>query len=305
MPTLTILIGLPGSGKSFYAGHQFNTITVSSDAIREELFGDVNEQGKNNEVFITMFNRATAALKEDKDVVYDATNISRKRRINLIKEIKKAVKKPIKVCGKLIATSVKQCLENNIKRERKVPEEVIFRMLKNFDIPMMNEGFNSIDVVYPFDEMRKYSIKEYLEINDIPHDNPHHSSSVREHMENALAYYHENYQHSSILEEAALLHDIGKFMTKTFVNSKGETTSVAHYYQHDKVGGYLSLFIDSKCAMPDILYRSMLICYHMDPYFGNANITKEEAMKKLWDKFESNLFVEDLWTLHCCDVEAH
>ena len=38
------------------------------------------------------------------------------------------------------------------------------------------------------------------------------------------------------VEWATLLHDISKPFTKSFTNFKGEPTSDAHYFNHQKVG---------------------------------------------------------------------
>ncbi len=54
-PILYVMVGLSGSGKSSIAKEiaktSENTIIVSSDAIREELTGKVEDQIKNEEVF--------------------------------------------------------------------------------------------------------------------------------------------------------------------------------------------------------------------------------------------------------------
>ena len=46
MPVLYIPIGVPGSGKSTYYKNNFNedeTVLISSDAIRKEVFGNEND----------------------------------------------------------------------------------------------------------------------------------------------------------------------------------------------------------------------------------------------------------------------
>ena len=50
-PILTVLVGLPGSGKSTYANKIKNAILCSSDKVREELYGDENIQGDKQKVF--------------------------------------------------------------------------------------------------------------------------------------------------------------------------------------------------------------------------------------------------------------
>lgn len=56
IPRLIVMVGLSASGKSSYAKelekeNPTNTIVISSDAIREEICGRVEDQSKNGEVF--------------------------------------------------------------------------------------------------------------------------------------------------------------------------------------------------------------------------------------------------------------
>ena len=67
-------IGLPGSGKSTIAAAQKGVTIISSDAIRNELYGDENILGKHNEVFELMLRRTREALLKGESVCYDATN---------------------------------------------------------------------------------------------------------------------------------------------------------------------------------------------------------------------------------------
>ena len=66
MNNLIFLVGVPGSGKSTYAKKILeakpDAVWVSSDAIREELWGDANDQQQPSSVFGEMFKRAVAAL---------------------------------------------------------------------------------------------------------------------------------------------------------------------------------------------------------------------------------------------------
>jgi len=57
---LIMMVGLPASGKSFVAEQlalKENATIHSSDSLRKELFGDVNVQDKNGEVFQELHNR--------------------------------------------------------------------------------------------------------------------------------------------------------------------------------------------------------------------------------------------------------
>ena len=88
MPTIFVYIGLPASGKSTnakeWAATHSNSIHLSSDAIREELYGDARIQGDPNKVFSIMLRRAREAIAEGLDVLYDATNITYKNRRSIL-----------------------------------------------------------------------------------------------------------------------------------------------------------------------------------------------------------------------------
>ena len=83
-PTLYIMCGLSGSGKSTIAtqiaNENPNTIIVSSDAIREELTGNYEDQEHNEEVFKIFHNRIRKNLENKKNVIADATNLTMKSR---------------------------------------------------------------------------------------------------------------------------------------------------------------------------------------------------------------------------------
>lgn len=91
IPIFTMLVGLPASGKSTYAeklSKETDAIICSSDKIREEICGDINSQDKNDEVFMTLHKRIKDHLRNGDSVIYDACNISSKRRTAFLRELK-------------------------------------------------------------------------------------------------------------------------------------------------------------------------------------------------------------------------
>ena len=81
-----MLVGLPGSGKSTWAEKQ-NMDIFSSDAIREELYGDASIQGDNNLIFDLLHSRIIENLKSGKDSIFDATNLSSKKRRHFMRKL--------------------------------------------------------------------------------------------------------------------------------------------------------------------------------------------------------------------------
>ena len=85
-PMFIMMCGLPGSGKSSNAkalSKIYNAIICSSDAIREEVTGSVSNQDKDPEVFKILHDRIKENLSRGISVIYDACNISYKKRMAL------------------------------------------------------------------------------------------------------------------------------------------------------------------------------------------------------------------------------
>jgi CRISPR/Cas system-associated endonuclease Cas3-HD len=105
---------------------------------------------------------------------------------------------------------------------------------------------------------------------------------------------------SFILGNAALLHDIGKEFTKSFINSKGEKTDIAHYYNHNNVSAYLSLIYNNVFPSLDILEISNYIQWHMQPFFLTTQKSQEKFIKLVGQEFWENLLL-----IHKADLTAH
>lgn len=294
MTRLFVAVGLPGSGKTFIYDHYYSFAEyVSSDKIREEVFGDVNDQTHNGEVFNIMFNRTIAALTADRSVYYDATNISAKRRINFLKEIERIISVE-KICI-LNVPPLEIVKERNQSRDRKVPEYVIDRMLRNFEIPTPFEGWDDI-IIYGSDVNSDCLHEMVKAAKLISHDNHHHSLTIGDHMEAAQRYMIKHPERCYLNITAALFHDIGKPYCKVFHNSKNEPTEEAHYYNHENIGAYFYLS-HSEDSLSD-LYIASLINHHMDHYKG------ESYIKKIANRFDND-FMRDLELLHEADKAAH
>lgn len=297
-----MMIGLPASGKSTIAkeiAKRENAIIISTDDLRQELLNDVNSQENNNMIFEEAEKRLKANIENGKNVIFDATNINYKKRRDWLNRFNKYAVKKI---GVLVATPYEECLERNKRRERKVPEEVIKRMYFNFYIPQYYEGFTDIQIKY-----NNGYIFTFEDLQDIPQDNPHHTLTVLKHCEkvqNILDKIQPQFEPTA-LNRAGLLHDIGKLKTKTFVNCKGEITDIAHFYNHERVSAYDSLFnftIKEWYAVDNIsriLHTLNLIQWHMLLHF--------DLSEKTITKYK-NMLGEDIWKeleiLHKADCEG-
>lgn len=309
-PILYMLVGLPGSGKSTFATElSYNTgaIICSSDEMRITLCGDENSQNKNPDVFTMLHKKIKELLKLGRNVIYDATNISSKRRSAFLKTIGHidCVKKCI-----IIATPYEVCIRRNLKRQRRVPEAVIKRMYMNWNTPFVYEGWDNILFYYYDSEICNYlgsPMECCQKLIDYQQNNSHHKLTLGEHMLKTwdIIANDEDLRTSSIerysVLNAALIHDIGKPFTKTYKNGRGEKTSDAHYYQHHCVGAYDGLFVNCE----NKLYCSVLINLHMYPYFWEQDKKNEEKLKEKYRKFWGDQLYGDVMLLHLADSKAH
>ena len=300
-PTFIMMVGLVGSGKSTYAkqlSKETNAVICSSDATREELCGDENSQDKNEEVFKILHSRIKEYLRSGINVIYDATNINSKRRKAFLSELRKipCVKKCV-----IMATPFITCCEQNKSRDRVVPYEVIERMYKNWNTPYWFEGWDEIEIKFKDDfeitNVIGIWISDHMYFNQ---DNPHHSCSLGRH----CALVGQDLVKNNLLHCAGLLHDCGKPFTKSFVDSKGEETDIAHYYQHHCCGAYDSLFF----RYPDDVDRldvSVLINLHMMPYFWEKDKEHGEKTRQKYQRLWGNELYNNVMKLHEADKKAH
>ncbi len=101
LPDLVVLMGIPGSGKSTWAEQYVfrcdaAAVIVSSDAIRKQLTGDINDQSRNVEVWEIVLNHVLNHLKSKKNVILDATNVETEKRRRFMNQI------PIGLCNRII-----------------------------------------------------------------------------------------------------------------------------------------------------------------------------------------------------------
>lgn len=290
-PTLIILCGPPGSGKTTYAekylSKHANTAYLSSDQIRKEMWGNEAIQGDNNEIFGRMQTRTVDGLNFGYDVIYDATNMARKDRAGIIA----ACPKFAKIEAHIIWAPIETCIERDAARKRTVGKEVIDRMLKRFQAPYYDEGINEIKVILPDNFNQQKYIDDSMNAMKIPHDNPHHTLDIYNHCESAYKHAVSNDMCDNTLALAASLHDIGKPYVKAFVNAKGEPSDIAHYYQHQCIGAWMAYGLVVNEINMDVAW---LVSTHMAPFLN------EKYYKNLPTYLK--IMVDQL---HECDILAH
>jgi predicted kinase len=322
-PRFLMLIGVAGAGKSTVAEELMeernDIILLSSDAIREELYGNESIQGNPTEVFQIMFDRTKEALKNGLHVIYDATNISRKKRRGLLQQLPKNIEKV--AC--YVSTEYKTIVKQNNERNRVVPQDVIDKMYKRMQVPIYSEGWDKIVFFHHDDVMGQkfpkqfsdavrvavltgktdgYDImkflatyfEEFFGVFDLAQDSKYHSFSVSRHIYHVYKYILENYEATDdrdkeIMLWTALTHDIGKAFCKSFKNRKGEETRYANFIGHDYVSSQMAITFLHKMGFDDeFIHTVATLCqFHMYLLDEKANRKKlkryvgEEIFKKL------------------------
>ncbi|MGB7417428.1 MAG: ATP-binding protein [Thermosynechococcaceae cyanobacterium] len=141
------LIGIPGSGKSTFARQLIEqdakTVHISSDLIRDQLYGDPIVQGDWSAIERQIQTEFQDAVSRGCSVVYDATNIEKRWRTDFLRD-----HTPPKVSwiAWVFQTPVMDCIQRNQERPQAVPMDVIIdgaQLLHQFP-PQPSEGFIAI-----------------------------------------------------------------------------------------------------------------------------------------------------------------
>jgi len=146
-PVLTLVCGVPRVGKSTWIkSHKANNVVISSDEIRKEFFGHQFHAPANQFVFGIAENMTNLLLKQGKNVIIDATNVTIGARASwrII-----ASKNEAKVKVVWVYSSKDNCqnlidiLERNYysPKSEQVPDAILFRMMVGFMVPeAISEG---------------------------------------------------------------------------------------------------------------------------------------------------------------------
>ncbi|MCL1473455.1 AAA family ATPase [Argonema antarcticum] len=180
MTRLILLIGLPGSGKSFLAqklvAQSQETLLISTDAIRAKLFGDEAIQGSWLLVWQELQHQFQQAVQQiqlgqAEAAIYDATNAVRQHRREAIASSREIGFTHI--TGLWLDIPVWLCLARNRRRQRQVPEDVIFRMYRQLRDapPTLEDGLDRLLPYYPGVSSQEIAI--WLKSNNRTQPNSH------------------------------------------------------------------------------------------------------------------------------------
>lgn len=152
-PWVTIMIGMPGSGKSTIAP-KYGKVFSADDYMENYARTELGITGNYDACFKACCN-AKVNWKESailsmldhvnstgEDVVFDATNGVKKKRVGLVNRLKKS----FNVRYVLMWRDLEDCMKSRqFLKDKHVPLSAYKQLLKAFTYPSVEEGYNSID----------------------------------------------------------------------------------------------------------------------------------------------------------------
>lgn len=134
-PSLTLLCGPPGSGKSSVASRYEHV--VSLDQLREEIVGDRSCQKKNGQVRQEAKQRLQKHLASGHDVCFDATSLTRDQRRTLL-SLAHQYKAATRIIGFAIDPDILR--NRNQRREHRVPDLYLDEAIAKYEFPAESEA---------------------------------------------------------------------------------------------------------------------------------------------------------------------
>jgi predicted kinase len=156
-PKLYMLIGTPYSGKSTFvkeeiaslaAGDYPVPVVIDSDSILVDMAEKANISY--NQSFLLnhkkaskeMFRRAEAAVKTDKDIYWDQTNMTRKARARKLIMVPDHYEKIALVFPQVSAEELAR--RTALRTDKVIRQYIIDDMIASYERPELNEGFDKI-----------------------------------------------------------------------------------------------------------------------------------------------------------------
>ena len=148
-PSLVVLIGISGSGKSSFAAAHFGPFeTISSDFCRGVVSNDVNDQAASGDAFALLEHVAGVRLRRGLLTVVDATNVSSAARKGLVRLARDHDLLPVAIVLDVPESVARE--RNRWRTDRAFGDHVIHRQsadLRRGLTGLAREGFRSVHIL--------------------------------------------------------------------------------------------------------------------------------------------------------------
>lgn len=159
-PSLVVLIGPAGSGKSTFAKKHFlETQILSSDRFRALIADDENNQHVSAAAFELLHQTAEKRLQYGRLAVIDATHVqadARKQCLDLSRRYH------LPAIGIVFHLDESTCISQNLTRDRQVPDTAIKRHVINMEQllkQIQHEGFRELHIFKEAQEVQQAAVK--------------------------------------------------------------------------------------------------------------------------------------------------
>ena len=151
MPTLTILVGLPGSGKSTWRAEHTAAVIISSDDLIDEFaaangltYSEAFKKVDMKQIQRDIMSRFQTALVEGRDIIVDRTNMPRKSRALFLNGVPDTYHRRA-VVFRVPEEELKRRLRERASATGKfIPEHVVLGMQSSYQEPTLDEGFQEV-----------------------------------------------------------------------------------------------------------------------------------------------------------------
>jgi len=164
---IIIVMGLPGTGKTYFAEHlaaHIHAMHISSDKTRNQLQkrGTYAPEDK-NQVYQAMLERAKEALKKGEDIIMDAT-YSKKAHRNAVKALGEQLKVPVRFI-QLTADEKTVAQRTSQEREDSEADFKVYKIIKKSFEPLGGPFLRLDSSRLNIDEMLEKA-QEYLSLSE-------------------------------------------------------------------------------------------------------------------------------------------
>jgi predicted kinase len=166
-PHLIIMVGIPSSGKSFFADHfaeTFKAPIVSYDIMRKEIFSNPTFSEDEDEIIRKVSNYVLSEfLKTKKTVIFEGETSLGKERFEIAKGARAAGYEPLFIWVQTeTQTAQKRATKTSLEKPAITAEEFAAK-LKRFNPPNKNEQFVVISGKHTYASQLKIVLKHLIQ----------------------------------------------------------------------------------------------------------------------------------------------